>query len=245
MRPFQSLVKHFEPDQPVYGILSQALLGEPIALTTVEELAAYYIKAIQALRPNGPYNFLGFSFGGLVAFEMARQLHDRGEVVGVLALLDNRWMGAPGKTEGSPRRVQISIARHLKVLLGPRGIWHMKEKLVTRGLREIYSLLRALRRPIPRFLQRTDHINWFAAASYVPQFYPGSVTLFPASDSVKNPDATNGLWASLAGGGAELHSIPGGHEDVLQEPNVSMLAKILTGCLADANHDGASIIILI
>jgi thioesterase domain-containing protein len=242
MRPFQSLVRHLEPDQPVYGILSQALLGEPIVLTTVEELAAYYIKAIQALRPKGPYNFLGFSFGGLVAFEMARQLHDRGDPVGMLALLDNLRMGSrtnaeppPPLQDAQPRQRSLA-AYHFKQLLSAGGLSYAKDKLVARSLRKIYTALHARQKPIPRFLQRAIDINWFAAVNYVPRSYPGSIELFPSSDSTNDAGATNDLWAGLAGGGAALHSIPGGHEGVLQEPNVITLAKTLTRCLADANR---------
>jgi thioesterase domain-containing protein len=239
--PFEGLVPHLEPDRPLYGVQSQALLGETIALTRMEELAAYYLQAIQALQPHGPYHFLGFSFGGLVAFEMARQLRERGERVGMLGMLDNLRMGTGANGAGgaqfedTAQRLRKSVVHHLKVLVGPRGLWRTKEKLRARTLRTIYTFLRARRRPIPRYLQRTIDINWFAAESYVPQFYPGSVMLFPARDSKNNPGATNDLWARLAGG-VELHPVPGGHEDVLKEPNVGALAKTVTRCLANVDR---------
>jgi acetoacetyl-CoA synthetase len=44
----------------------------------VEDLALYYLKEVRALQPHGPYHFLGYSFGGLIAFEMARQVHRKG-----------------------------------------------------------------------------------------------------------------------------------------------------------------------
>jgi thioesterase domain-containing protein len=241
LQRFQVLVRHLEPDRPIYGIQSQALLGETVALTSVEELAAYYIRGIQAVVPHGPYHFLGFSFGGLVAFEMARQLRDRGEQVGMLGILDNLRMGSDPSGDGAAppfrktARKLEKFADHYQGLGLPRGLWLLKEQLRARALRTIYTILRARRTPIPRFLQSSFHINWFAAVNYVPRSYPGSITLFPACDSTNGPAATNDFWARLAGGGMELHYIPGSHEDVLSEPNVITLAKALTNCLASVD----------
>ena len=75
---FQALVRYLEPDQPAYAIQSQALFPELTALTRVEDMARYYVPEVRSVQPQGPYHFLGYSFGGLVAFEMARQLHSFG-----------------------------------------------------------------------------------------------------------------------------------------------------------------------
>jgi thioesterase domain-containing protein len=232
LRPFQDLVRHLEPDQPIYGVLAQSLVGETKTLLSVEELATYYIQTVQAVQPTGPYHFLGFSFGGLVAFEIGRQLRSRGQLVGMLALLDTLWMSSPSKCP-APLQETSRLPKLVKQLLSSEGHLYAKELLVRRSLRIIYTLLLALGRPIPRFLVKTSDVNWFAAQNYVPQFYPGSVTLFPASESTKDPRATTDLWARLAGEGIVLHYIPGGHKNVLSEPNVRILAKTLTNCLAN------------
>lgn len=239
LEPFQDLVRHLEPDQPVYGVLSQALLGERFALTRIEELAAYYIQAILALEPRGPYDLLGFSFGGLVAFEMAQQLHARGEQSGMLGMLDNLRMGPRTNSEGPAPLQSIQgqrwklAAYHATQVFSPRGLRYAKAKLAERSLRNIYTVLAACRRPIPRFLQRPYDINWFAAANYAPQFFPGRVTLFRASASANDTRAPKDLWAQLADGGVELKWVPGGHEDILREPNVILLAQAVTDCLAN------------
>jgi thioesterase domain-containing protein len=239
---FQDLAGHLEPDQPVYGVLAQSLLGERIALTRVEELAAYYIQAIQTVRPHGPYHFLGFSFGGLVAFEMARQLCARNELVGMLGMLDQLRMGSPRNGPGDPAPFESALRRrwnlaayHIQRVLSPQGLRYAKDKLVARSLRIIYTFLCAHGRPIPRFLQRAEDINWFAAVNYVPPLFPGRVTLFQASASANNPRATNDLWARLAGRGVEVKFIPGQHEDILSEPNVTSLAQSITDCLANSS----------
>jgi thioesterase domain-containing protein len=239
LRPFQDLVRHLEPDQPVYGVRSQALLGEKFALTGVEDLAAYYIQAIQALHPRGPYHFLGYSFGGMLAFEMARQLRERGEEIGMLGMIDNLRMGPPPVAETLAQRLRRHVAERFKPFLGRRALSHIKEVFLSRILKPTYRLLRARGRPIPRFLCRAININWFAGENYVPRRSAGKITLFHARGSAGDPGATTDFWARLASQGVELHSIPGGHEDVLDEPNVGALAKILTRCLANVDRQMA------
>jgi amino acid adenylation domain-containing protein len=81
---YAALARALGPNQPVYGI--QALGRTPSA--SLGEMARDYMAAIRRVQSHGPYRLLGHSFGGLVAFEMARQLEAEGERVAILALLD-------------------------------------------------------------------------------------------------------------------------------------------------------------
>ncbi|MGA5168112.1 MULTISPECIES: amino acid adenylation domain-containing protein [Streptomyces] len=74
--------------RPVYGLQDPALLDPASAGEGIEDLAAHYVRRIRALRPHGPYHLLGWSFGGLVAHEMAVRLQELGEEVGLLCVLD-------------------------------------------------------------------------------------------------------------------------------------------------------------
>lgn len=85
---FHALVQHLGPEQPFYGLHAQGLDGESAPHTRVEDMAAYYIEAIQAVKPQGPYLLGGHSFGGWIAFEMAQQLRKRGHEVARLFILD-------------------------------------------------------------------------------------------------------------------------------------------------------------
>jgi thioesterase domain-containing protein len=230
---FHKLVKHLDPRLSVYGIQAQALVGDRIALTRVEDMAAYYLKEVRALQPRGPYHFLGYSFGGLIAFEMARQMHSWGEPIGIVGLIDNRQMatGANGP---------LSVSSHLAAILGPNKLRYIKSKLRARALRNIYSLLDAISGRIPAFLQSPSDINWFAARRYVPGFYPGQVTLFQTNVSQTNMSQTNmsqtmqapNDWTQLAGQGTDLRRIPGDHENLFDEPQVQFLAKEISACLS-------------
>jgi amino acid adenylation domain-containing protein len=81
---YTALARALGADQPVYGL--QSLGRAPSA--SLAEMAEAYIAAIRSVQARGPYRLLGHSFGGLVGFEMARQLEAQGESVAMLALLD-------------------------------------------------------------------------------------------------------------------------------------------------------------
>ncbi|WP_238390551.1 MULTISPECIES: non-ribosomal peptide synthetase [unclassified Mycolicibacterium] len=74
---YLDLVKHLPADQPVYALQAAGAQPGSTPLRTMSDLAASYLTAIRRLRPDGPYNIGGWSFGGYVAVEMARQLADQ------------------------------------------------------------------------------------------------------------------------------------------------------------------------
>jgi amino acid adenylation domain-containing protein/non-ribosomal peptide synthase protein (TIGR01720 family) len=86
---FHSLAAHLGKDQPCYGLQPPGLDGKNAALDTIEVLAADHLGEIQKVQPRGPFYLAGHSFGGKVAYELARQLEQRGETVALLAVLDS------------------------------------------------------------------------------------------------------------------------------------------------------------
>jgi thioesterase domain-containing protein len=85
---YYELAYHLGIDQPFYGLQPLGLDGEQPPLTRIEDMAAHYIEALRRVQPSGPYFLGGWSFGGLVAFEMAQQLLSSGQQVALLAILD-------------------------------------------------------------------------------------------------------------------------------------------------------------
>ncbi len=75
-------------EQPVYGIEDPNLYA-PHNFSSFEEKAAHYIRLVKSVQPRGPYNIAGYSYGGNMAFEMARQLSGSGDKVDFVALLDS------------------------------------------------------------------------------------------------------------------------------------------------------------
>ncbi len=88
--PYYELAHHLGKNQPFYGLQPLGIDGKNAPLTTIEDMAAYYIKALQSVQPQSPYFIGGWSFGGLVAYEMAQQLQAAGHEVALVAILDTQ-----------------------------------------------------------------------------------------------------------------------------------------------------------
>ena len=85
---FNAVANNLHPDQPVYGLQARGLNGVDEPFHSITEMAEAYIAEIVEHNPAGPYLLSGFSFGGIVAYEMARQLQVQGRPVGLVALFD-------------------------------------------------------------------------------------------------------------------------------------------------------------
>ena len=90
-KPFYlyNLGRYLGQDQPFYAFQAyDSLDGESEVLTRIEDIASNYLQAMRSVQPQGPYLLGGHSFGGKVAFEMARQLHEQDQEIGLLVMLD-------------------------------------------------------------------------------------------------------------------------------------------------------------
>ena len=90
---FAPLARRLAPDQPVYGLRARGSDGDDEPFADVEGMAACYVDAIKRVAPDGPYLLGGYSSGGTIALEMARQFRANGDAVSLLAMIDSE---APG-----------------------------------------------------------------------------------------------------------------------------------------------------
>ncbi len=231
---FYQLAMLVGTDHPIYGIQAQSLLADQPALLRLEDQAAFYLAEIRQIQPKGPYYFLGYSYGGTIALEIAHQLHAMGERVELLGMLDSRTrdcIGVAQQNDSVRVRVDRRMARFLGNLsdlsLGEK-MGYLRKKLFTRALRRIYSLAVALGyRRVPSFIKSTDDITWVAAMNYEPRPWSGTTTLFRAA---VQPDLRLPMdlgWAPIAQGGLEVVELPGDHDLVFREPNIQVLAAQL------------------
>ncbi|MBB5918301.1 amino acid adenylation domain-containing protein [Nocardia transvalensis] len=96
---YSGLLPHLDPDQPVYGLQMPHLTGDGEGLETVESVGARYAEEIRKVQPHGPYQLLGWSLGGLIAYEIAGQLRQAGEEVALLAMMDTRILAGEPEPE--------------------------------------------------------------------------------------------------------------------------------------------------
>jgi thioesterase domain-containing protein len=221
---FHALAQYLGLDQPFYAFQPRDQDGEQTVILKIEDIAANYVRELRELQPEGPYFLGGHSSGGLVAFEMARQLRSQGEDVALLALFDT---GLRAKVP-IPTRLHLH-ARRLRrqgLLRYVRGITESILRIIAYGmwLRFGYSL-------VPQF-SSTVFANMLATRSYKAQPYSGRVTLFRATEPWKEDDCGTRLgWEGVAAGGMEVHEVPGDHFTLLEEPHVQILAAQLKACL--------------
>jgi len=215
---FRGLANYFDPDRPFYALQPQGLDGKENCLSTVEEMAAHFISEVRRLQPKGPYYLGGFSFGGVVAYEMARQLSSTGDAVGLLALLDTYATNLQGGLLSFVRALFSSRRKELA-----RTVVSAIQRMFTRNMNRFR---------LPEHIRRVHQACNAAANSYVLRPYPGKVTLFRAVEaSLRSSDDSYTAWATYAAGGVETHEIIGNHEGILKEPQVSSLAAQLVAAL--------------
>jgi amino acid adenylation domain-containing protein len=86
---YHELAQHLGDEQPIYGIEAQAYKEDVAPFSRIEDMAASYVEAITSYQAHGPYRIGGWSMGGVIAFEMARQLYERGISVDFVIMLDS------------------------------------------------------------------------------------------------------------------------------------------------------------
>ncbi|MGW4241287.1 non-ribosomal peptide synthetase [Nocardia sp. NPDC004722] len=105
---FAGLAAHLDPDQPLYGLQSPALLGAEPLPDSIEDWARRYVKEILTIQPTGPYHLLGWSLGGVIAHAMAVQLQEDGAEVALLAMLDSHNVTGGGTAAPTPEAVPLA-----------------------------------------------------------------------------------------------------------------------------------------
>lgn len=235
--PYCELAHHLAEHQPFYGVQSLGLDGKHSSLTNIAEMAAYYIQAIQSVQPQGPYLLGGWSFGGLVAFEMAHQLRQAGQTIALLALFDTP----------SPLRVHrpslINIFNFLLTtvatsilpfLLEYAALWLRLNGSAIAQLIPPSSRLRLLDELTLPSLIKVFSGNQQAVQQYFPSRYSGKLTLFRASTPTLTGQAGAAMgWDQLAQA-IEIIQVPGNHLSMLKRPHVKLLAQRLQQCISSA-----------
>jgi thioesterase domain-containing protein len=85
---FDKVARYIGPDQPFFAFQARGIEEGQEPFTCIEDMAAYYVKALREAQPEGPYLLGGYSFGGMVAFEMAQQLRAQNQKVALLVIID-------------------------------------------------------------------------------------------------------------------------------------------------------------
>jgi aspartate racemase len=232
---FQKITLLLRQDRPIFGLQIQLGPDEVNNIHTIEDMASLYLREIRQHRPHGPYHLAGSCLGGVVAFEMARQLLADGEEVGLLLMIDAPMPGKMALLHERNFAVHY-FDRYLgEFLLSPFGA-------VKRWARETLRRFASRREKSTssRAVKQIAKISMGAARKYRPQLYPNKLTLFMCSDAPMRAYEDRRLaWDEVAQGGLEVHIVPGDHATMEQEPNVQVLARHFQKCFDRAEREAS------
>ena len=213
---------------PVIGIQARGLDGQEPPHATVEAMAAEYLREVKARQPDGPYCLCGYSFGGLVAFEMAQQLWESGDEMAMVALFDTtmsplRW----------PIRSWLSIVRRrimrfaAAVIATPMDSWPSAAwRMVSRICEGLRGLLKSARTSVFKVAASA----LIASARYRPGFYPGELTLFSPLGREPGLPPLQAIWSKHAFA-VSIVETAGTHSTMFSAINAESTAECLTRCL--------------
>lgn len=233
---FYDLASQLDPEQPVFGLQGVGLDGEPVTLDNIHDIAKLYLDELVKHNPNGPYQLGGYSIGGFIAVEMARQLEAMGKEVKMLAIFDT---DADNCREMEPWYIILpKVARRYmpKFLGGKKSFFKqlsdkLNEKKMTVNERfglkektesdEYYVLLESIVKKYVEALRKykLTPVNF-------------DIHLFKAdfNDHYNNDEVYLG-WKKYTSKEVKRYVTPGNHLTMMVQPNVSELAKAVQDAL--------------
>jgi len=228
--PFLSLAGQLTPRRPIYGLQAQGLQEGQRPHESIEEMAAHYLREIRGVQPAGPYFLAGWSMGGLIAMETARQLTADGQTVGLLALFDTHLPSGGGDYQPPDDE---ALFAYVAPLLGvPES--DLKQR---RGedpwafLAEKANLPPGVGAATIRRLAEVSKAQLAAMAHYKPSRLEQQAILFRAKRSRRVAART---WNRVCPR-VVIETVPGDHYSMLREPHVAALAERLSACLGNGD----------
>jgi len=204
---YDHLARRLPPSFTILGLPAPGLDGQAPPFTDLTALAAHHVTTVRRRQKHGPYALAGWSLGGVVAFEMARQLRRDGQMVEILALIDS---------------VTPDFLRHLENSDDPQVLDHA-------FTRDAHGIADTGRREV---LRRVYRCHAQALAAYRPASCDVPLTLLRAAQPPLE-DKTGG-WEQWASAGLDVRIVAGNHYSVLAPPDVADCATVLGEILSAA-----------
>jgi acetoacetyl-CoA synthetase len=231
---FSELAKHIRTKHAIYGIQAKGVDGMEEPFERIEDMAAFYLDALNDLQPDGPYILIGYSFGGLVALEMARRLSESGRSIALLVLVDAYPHPRYLSTGQRLRLVVQRIRRHISEMKRrsvPGAISYLvrrlKARLRTFVVRGRGTRFREISRPLgAQTTLRVKERAYVAFGRYRPRFYRGKIMFVKSASDSYFPADPVAVWSDLSTE-FESKTVPGGHMDMVRR-DFQDLAAVLT-----------------
>jgi thioesterase domain-containing protein len=241
---YLDLARHLDANQPLYGLQAIELNKQARLDAHIPTMAARYVCQLRHRQPTGPYYVSGWSLGGVVAFEMARQLRAQGQQIGLLALFDCA-PPAPQAQEATEDQLIYNFARsigltpaQIDAALGqdPRPERDLRLAAILEQSRLLGIVPASLNVEDMHHLLKVFTAHVRALRNYAPQHSSERISLFCAGEA--DEAVTHGMlrgWRALTSGDVDMHVLPGDHFTMLKPPHVQDLATALQRTL-DSIH---------
>jgi acyl-coenzyme A synthetase/AMP-(fatty) acid ligase/thioesterase domain-containing protein/acyl carrier protein len=229
---YRYIVENLPPDQTIYSFNSWVFPQEVLLQTTIPELAARYVARLVEIEPEGPYVLGGHSLAGIIAYEMALQLRQRGGDVALVFMFDTYGPGFEAE-----RIFHHQRGRMLRQLFRLRGREQLRfaldlaRQIPVKAERLARQTARRFNLELP--LTRRQRENKFYKGVYHPPASDLPVLLFKASQDMapRNPDKSMG-WNSVVQGGVRIETVEGEHASILKGHGAEQIAAVLRRELA-------------
>jgi thioesterase domain-containing protein len=247
---FREMVAALPEGQPVYAI-DMEWLCDAAEDFSVEQLATFCLDQIRDVQKFGSYYLCGYSFGGLVAYEIATQLIDEGDSAELVAMLDApnpALLSNLSQADSAQFRKTYLIDRLKKY--GFRLVRGDIKALTSNGLAfftsragrffmpAIKTAFQMMNKPLPATIRSNDPGFLKAWSSYVPKLYRNSVVCFRVEDRGPEHDRDPSMgWEKCAEGGAQVYVVPGGHVDMMSAQSARFIAAKLAPYLDSCSDE--------
>ncbi|MFE0040226.1 amino acid adenylation domain-containing protein [Streptomyces sp. NPDC059015] len=243
---YVTFARHLPDDQPLYALQAAGADPGTTPLRSVEDLSDSYLTALRKVQPHGPYTIGGWSFGGFVAFEIARRLRAANEQVALLVLDTTALEQGPRAAHDDDGLLEWFFHELLWPRVGgaspariiPDGLGSTEEKFafIARVASERGVLPAGSSGAVIRRLFDVYRANWQATLDYRPSREEQDLMLIRAAEPLpavlsamhsaartRHQDPCNG-WSAMTSGRIQVVRVPGDHLTIMEEPQVAHLA---------------------
>ncbi|MBW5481626.1 non-ribosomal peptide synthetase [Streptomyces bambusae] len=238
--PYSTLLAHIAAEYPVYGLQARGLNGEGAIATSVTEMAADYVEQIRSVQPSGPYHLVGWSFGGLVAHEIATQLTEAGERVALLANLDQTPYDESWKDDDYTLPTERDVLETLLDFVGydldelrSQPLDHQRAMEL---IRSRDSALGSLEEHHISAFVKVGINNHVLSAAYRPRRFDGELLLFVSTAAAVDPAAkavdSVAAWEPYVAGAITTHPVHAHHGHLLQPEPAAEIGRVVLEKLA-------------
>jgi amino acid adenylation domain-containing protein len=232
---FSALGKYMDEDQPVYAMQALGLNGKTEFLYSIEEIARKYNAELLVHDPHGPYALAGYSLGGFIAFEMARQLLQMGKEVKMLGILDTN-AGNRDPSEKKNKRIYKTIIRQFKKLFffsklfltHPQRTAAYQFDILNERFRKLFYRKYKVDKEFFTYEQELNRSYNIAYDSYFMKPIDLTIDLFKVQKRIYYVDDPLYMeWKRYTTKDVGIQVVPGDHKTFLLPPNDKEFARLL------------------